>query len=209
MRRGDNLAGLIAAASPAPISNADALVVAHKVVSKAEGRTRALSEVRAGERALTLAAEHGKDARVVQVILDESAEILRADGGRFICLTHHGMVCANAGVDASNTSGDDEVVLLPLDPDESARALREALHEHTGARPAVLISDSFGRAWRLGQTDVAIGAAGFNPLDDWRGREDSRGRELSATMIAVADSAAAAADLARTKDGRADTQASR
>ena len=202
IREGDDLARLISGACPTPISSTDTLVVAHKVVSKAEGRTRALSEVRPGERALALAGEHGKDARVVQVILDESAEILRADAGRLICQTHHGLVCANAGVDASNTASDDEVVLLPLDPDRSARAMRDALHAETGAWPAVLISDSFGRAWRLGQTDVAIGAAGISPLEDWRGREDSRGRKLSATMIAVADSTAAAADLARTKDGR-------
>ena len=115
-----------------------------------------------------------------------------------ICETRHGFVCANAGVDRSNTGDRDEIVLLPEDPDASARSLRSALD----ARPAVVVADSFGRAWRLGQTDVALGAAGLVPLDDWRGREDSAGRPLEATEIAVADAVAAAADLARAKDSR-------
>ena len=172
------------------------------MVSKAEGRLRRLSDVEPGERARSLAAEHGKDPRVVQVVLDESAMLLRAERGVLICETHHGYVCANAGVDASNTAAPGEVVLLPPDPDGSARGLRGRIGELTGARPAVVVADSFGRAWRLGQTDVAIGAAGLVPLDDWRGRRDASGRELRATAIAVADSIAAAADLARAKDSR-------
>jgi coenzyme F420-0:L-glutamate ligase/coenzyme F420-1:gamma-L-glutamate ligase len=136
------------------------------------------------------------------VVLDESAELLRASHGVLICVTRHGFVCANAGVDASNAGGADELILLPLDPDESARRLRERIGELRGVRPAVIVSDSFGRPWRLGQTDVAIGAAGLEPLDDWAGRVDAAGRELHATAIAVADSIAAAADLARTKDSR-------
>jgi coenzyme F420-0:L-glutamate ligase / coenzyme F420-1:gamma-L-glutamate ligase len=177
------------------------LVVAQKVVSKAEGRLRRLSEVEPGERAKALAAEHRKDARLVQVVLDESAEILRAVDGRLICVTRHGLVCANAGVDQSNASGDgDELVLLPVDPDRSAAALRTGIEAARGVRPAVVIADSFGRAWRLGQTDVAIGAAGLTPLDQWIGRSDGFGRELRVTSIAVADSIAAAADLARAKD---------
>ncbi len=116
--------------------------------------------------------------------------------------TRHGYICANAGVDQSNTSAPDELVLLPLDPDASARRLRASLAELTGARPAVIVSDSFGRPWRVGQTDVAIGVAGMVPVDDWRGRHDAAGRELRATAIAVADSIAAAADLARAKDSR-------
>ena len=170
--------------------------VAHKVVSKAEGRLRRLDEVEPGSRAAALASAHGKDARMVQVVLDESAEVLRAERGVLICVTRHGFVCANAGVDASNAP-EGEVVLLPLDPDDSARRLRARIAELRGVRPAVVISDSFGRAWRVGQTDVAIGAAGVVAVDDWRGRLDSEGRELRATAIAVADSLAGAADLTR------------
>ncbi|HYI36856.1 MAG TPA: coenzyme F420-0:L-glutamate ligase [Thermoleophilaceae bacterium] len=195
VREGDDLAALLAAS--AEFAAGDVLVVAHKVVSKAEGRVRDLATVEPGERARDLAGEHGKDARLVQVVLDESAELLRAHHGVLICLTRHGFVCANAGVDRSNAPGDDHVVLLPADPDASARALRAALP----GRPAVVVADSFGRAWRVGQTDVAIGAAGLAPLDDWRGKRDSRGRELEATEIAVADAVAGAADLARVKDG--------
>ncbi len=177
-------------------------MLAHKIVSKAEGRLRRLGDVEPGERARDLAAEHDKDARAVQVVLDETATLLRAERGVLICETHHGYVCANAGVDASNSADPDELVLLPLDPDASARGLRARIGELRGVRPAVIVSDSFGRAWRLGQTDVAIGAAGIAPLDDWRGRQDYSGRELRATAIAVADSIAAAADLARAKDSR-------
>jgi coenzyme F420-0:L-glutamate ligase / coenzyme F420-1:gamma-L-glutamate ligase len=175
--------------------------VAHKVVSKAEGRLRILSDVEPGERARALAVEHRKDPRLVQVVLDESAEVIRAVGGTLICVTHHGFVCANAGVDQSNASGEDGgVVLLPERPDRSAAALRSGIEAARGVRPAVVIADSFGRAWRLGQTDVAIGAAGLVPLDQWIGRADAFGRELQVTSIAVADSIAAAADLARAKD---------
>ena len=178
------------------------MVVAHKVVSKAEGRTRMLDEVEPSERARQLAEEHGgKDARLVQAVLDESAEILRAAGGTLVCVTHHGFVCANAGVDQSNASeAPGQLVLLPEDPDGSARRLRDGLEAALGVRPAVVIADSFGRAWRLGQTDVAIGAAGLVPLDQWIGRSDGFGRKLRVTSIAVGDSIAAAADLARAKD---------
>jgi coenzyme F420-0:L-glutamate ligase/coenzyme F420-1:gamma-L-glutamate ligase len=177
------------------------LVVAHKVVSKAEGRVRRMSEVEPGERARALAAEHRKDARLVQAVLDESAELLRAVDGTLICVTRHGLVCANAGVDQSNASGEgDELVLLPDDPDASAAALRSGVEAALGVRPAIVVTDSFGRAWRLGQTDVAIGAAGLVPLDQWIGRSDAFGRGLHVTSIAVADSIAAAADLARAKD---------
>lgn len=176
-------------------------MVAHKVVSKAEGRVRRLDEIEPGERARELAAEHRKDARLVQAVLDESAELLRAVDGTLICVTYHGFVCANAGVDQSNASGEGgELVLLPEDPDASARALRSGIEAARGLRPAVVIADSFGRAWRLGQTDVAVGAAGLVPLDQWIGRSDAFGRELRVTSIAVADSIAAAADLARAKD---------
>jgi coenzyme F420-0:L-glutamate ligase/coenzyme F420-1:gamma-L-glutamate ligase len=199
---GDDLAAAVAAAAPPDLGDGDVLVIAHKVVSKAEGRVRSLDEIAPGERALELAAEHGKDARLVQAVLDESAELLRAHEGVFICATRHGFVCANAGVDQSNASRPGELVLLPVDPDESARRLRAALGAALGVRPAVVISDSFGRPWRLGQTDVAIGAAGLTVLDDWSGRPDAYGRDLRVTSIAIADAAAAAADLARAKDER-------
>jgi coenzyme F420-0:L-glutamate ligase/coenzyme F420-1:gamma-L-glutamate ligase len=177
------------------------VVVAHKVVSKAEGRLRRLEEIQPGERARRLAEDHGKDARLVQAVLDESAEVLRAAGGTLVCVTRHGFVCANAGVDQSNASEEaGELVLLPEDPDGSARRLRAGIEAALGVRPAVVIADSFGRAWRLGQTDVAIGAAGIVPLDQWIGRADGFGRELRVTSIGVADSIAAAADLARAKD---------
>jgi coenzyme F420-0:L-glutamate ligase/coenzyme F420-1:gamma-L-glutamate ligase len=202
VRPGDDLAALIAAAAPPDLDAGDVLVVAHKVVSKAEGRVVRLAEVTAGERAVELGTLQGKDPRAVQVVLDESVEVLRAERAVMICETRHGFVCANAGVDASNAGAPDELVLLPLDPDASARALRARLEDLRGVRPAVIVADSFGRAWRLGQTDVAIGAAGLAPLDDWRGRVDSAGREMRATVIAVADSIAGAADLARAKDSR-------
>ena len=198
---GDDLAALIVERLRAPLADGDVIVIAHKVVSKAEGCIRALNDVQPGERALELAAQLDKDPRQVQVILDNTREVLRASHGVLICVTHHGFVCANAGVDASNVPGDDLVVTLPLDPDRSARSIRERLRELTGAAPAVVITDSFGRAWRHGQCDVTIGCAGIAPLEDWRGRTDAAGRELKATWIAVADELAAAADLARSKDG--------
>jgi coenzyme F420-0:L-glutamate ligase / coenzyme F420-1:gamma-L-glutamate ligase len=193
---------MVAAAAPEDLTSGDVLVVAHKVVSKSEGRVRRLADIEPGEQARALAVEHRKDPRLVQAVLDESAELLRARDGVLICVTRHGWVCANAGVDHSNTSGDDELVLLPEDPDASARRLRGGVELALGRRPAVVISDSFGRPWRLGQTDVAIGAAGLAPLDAWRGRPDAYGRELRVTEIAIADAVAATADLARTKDSR-------
>jgi len=190
---GDDLAALLAEVA-AP-QTGEVLVVAHKVVSKAEGRVRELAAVEPGPRARELAAEHGKDPRLVQIVLDQTAALLRADHGVLICETHHGLICANAGVDQSNVP-EGHAVLLPEDPDRSARELRARLP----GRPAVVISDSFGRAWRLGQVDVAIGAAGLAALDDWRGHTDAHDRELRATVLAIADAVAAAADLARRKD---------
>ena len=201
---GNEPAALVAAALARPgapaLERGAVLVVAHKLVSKAEGRTRSLSSVTVSARAAELAARLGKRPRHVQVVLDETREVRRADHGVLICETHRGFVCANAGVDASNTSDDDTVILLPSDPDGSARRLRAGLRERTGSAPAVIVTDSFGRAWRRGQCDVAIGCAGLAPLEDWRGRADRRGRALRATHIAVADELAAAADLARGKD---------
>jgi coenzyme F420-0:L-glutamate ligase/coenzyme F420-1:gamma-L-glutamate ligase len=217
VRPGDDLAALILAALDGePPRDGQLLALAHKVVSKAEGALVDLAEIQPSERALALAADAaaegggpGKDPRAIQVVLDESVELLRAERGVLICRTRHGFVCANAGVDASNSGSSDRLVLLPRDPDASARAIRARLREllpigpaGEPAAPAVLISDSFGRAWRHGQLDVAIGLAGLQPLDDWRGLTDARGMELQATWLAVADAAAAAADLARAKDSR-------
>src|SRR5205823_10969797 len=154
VRPGDDLGALVAGAAPGDLGDGDVLVLAQKVVSKAEGRVVRLADVVPGERARALADEHDKDPRAVQVVLDESAEVLRAERGVLICETRHGFVCANAGVDASNTAEAGEVVLLPEDPDASARTLRARVAELRGVRPAVIVSDSFGRAWRLGQTDV-------------------------------------------------------
>jgi coenzyme F420-0:L-glutamate ligase/coenzyme F420-1:gamma-L-glutamate ligase len=200
VRPGDDLAELIVHRLERPLPPGEVVVVAHKAVSKAEGRIRRLAEIEPTPRALELAAEHGKDPRHVQAILDETRELVRAARGVLICETHHGFVCANAGIDASNVPGEDSIVMLPSDPDRSARELRARLQELTGARLGVVITDSFGRAWRIGQCDVAIGAAGVRVLEDWRGRSDAHGRELHATQIAVADQLAAVADLARAKD---------
>jgi coenzyme F420-0:L-glutamate ligase / coenzyme F420-1:gamma-L-glutamate ligase len=212
VRAGEDLATLIVRAleSEPPggerqavgLRDGQVVVIAHKVVSKAEGAVVALADVEPSERARKLAAAHGKDARAVQIVLDESREIVRAANGVLICRTRHGFVCANAGVDASNAADADSLIVLPRDPDASARRLRARLRDLTGAAPAVLIADSFGRAWRHGQCDIAIGCAGMAPLEDWRGRSDSAGMELRATWIAVADAVAATADLARAKDSR-------
>jgi coenzyme F420-0:L-glutamate ligase/coenzyme F420-1:gamma-L-glutamate ligase len=180
----------------------DVLVIAHKAVSKAEGRIRALAEVTPSERALELAEALEKDPRLVQVVLDESRAVIRAAHGVLVTETHHGFICANSGVDASNVAGEDTVLMLPQDPDASARRFRARVAELSGVTPGVVITDSFGRAWRTGQSDVAIGIAGVRPLEDWRGGRDAYGRELRATIIAVADQLAATADLARRKDGQ-------
>lgn len=192
------------ASGPAPeaFRAGDILVVAHKAISKREGRVRELGDVEPSPEALEVAARVDKDPRHVQVILDDAREVIRAVPGVLIVETRHGFVCANAGVDASNVPGEGRVVLLPLDPDRSARELRARIAELTGVAPGVIVTDSFGRAWRSGQVDVAIGCAGIVALDDWRGGHDANGRELHATVIAVADELAAAADLARGKDAQ-------
>ena len=194
MQAGDDLAALIAA----DVRDGDVVVIAQKVVSKAEGRVVALADVVPSERAVALANGFDKDPRLVQVVLDESVDVIRASHGVLICETRHGFVCANAGVDVSNSGDEGVAILLPLDPDASARRIRSALEAKVG----VVISDSFGRPWRLGVTDVAIGAAGIRVLDDWRGRADADGRALQATEVAIADQLASAADLARAKDSR-------
>jgi coenzyme F420-0:L-glutamate ligase/coenzyme F420-1:gamma-L-glutamate ligase len=193
---GMNLGELIA--THAEPRDGDVVVIAQKAVSKAEGRVHRLSSVKPGTEARRLAAKLEKDPALVELILEESTEVLRAERGILITETHHGFVCANAGIDSSNLPEAGTVCLLPEDPDASARRIRTEIT----AAVAVVIADSFGRAWRLGQTEVAIGCAGLIPLDDWRDRTDSHGRKLEATMIAVADEAAAAADLVRSKDSR-------
>jgi coenzyme F420-0:L-glutamate ligase/coenzyme F420-1:gamma-L-glutamate ligase len=209
------------------LAEGDVVAISQKIVSKAEGRVRRLSSVLPGAEARKLAAVTGKEPALVELILEESREVLRADErGVLIVETKHGFVCANAGIDSSNLPDPDTVCLLPDDPDASARTIRSEITSalagdpgvgvaghsarkasadpHTRVPPtiAVVISDSFGRAWRLGQAEVAIGCAGLAPLDDWRGRPDAGGRPLEATLIAVADEAAAAADLVRDKANR-------
>jgi coenzyme F420-0:L-glutamate ligase/coenzyme F420-1:gamma-L-glutamate ligase len=194
---GAALGELIAAS--AALEDGDVVVVSQKIVSKAEGRVRRLSSVLPGGEARRLAAVLGKEPALVELILEESKEVLRAERGVLIVETRHGFVCANAGIDSSNLPEPDTVCLLPEDPDASARRIGAELHAAAGATVGVIVSDSFGRAWRLGQAEVAIGCAGIAPLDDWRGRSDTAGRELEATQIAIADEAAAAADLVRDK----------
>jgi coenzyme F420-0:L-glutamate ligase / coenzyme F420-1:gamma-L-glutamate ligase len=192
------LGELIAAGTE--LEDGDVVVVSQKVVSKAEGRVRSISSAIPGAEARKLAAVLGKDPALVELILSQTREVLRAEGSVLITETHHGFVCANAGVDNSNLPDPHTVCLLPEDPDASARRIRAELRAASGvAELAVIVADSFGRAWRLGQAEVAIGCAGISPLDDWRGRADAAGRRLEATMIAIADEAAAAADLVRDK----------
>jgi coenzyme F420-0:L-glutamate ligase / coenzyme F420-1:gamma-L-glutamate ligase len=202
VREGDELGALIVGAAGRAgvgLADADVLVISQKVVSKAEGRVRSLAGTVPGERARELASELGKDPRLVELILGESRRIVRAERGVLIVETRSGWVCANAGIDASNVPGEDAVTLLPQDADASARRLRDELAAAGGVRPAVIVADSFGRPWRLGQTDVAIGCAGVLPLDAWRGRMDREGRALAVSAPAMADELAGAADLVRDK----------
>jgi coenzyme F420-0:L-glutamate ligase/coenzyme F420-1:gamma-L-glutamate ligase len=195
IRDGDDLAALIAA--HAELGDGDVLVVAQKVVSKAEGRVVRLEDVEPSDEARALAA--GEDPRRLEVILRESARLVRTRPPLVIAETRHGLVCASAGVDSSNAPEPGTVVLLPEDPDASAARLRERLRELTGVEAGVIVSDSFGRPWRQGTVDVAIGASGISPLLDLTGERDPAGYELHATVIAVADELAAAAELAMGK----------
>ena len=197
IRKGDNLAELVVAAaekSRLRFEDGDILVVAQKVVSKAEGRVVSLETVTPSIKAQELAAELKKEARAVELVLQESRRILRRERV-LIAETHHGFVCANAGIDHSNVPGEDMVTLLPRDPDESAEKLAAGLRKRTGKRIAVIISDTFGRPWRLGLTNVAIGAEGLPVLVDLRGTYDREGKPLTSTVLAVADELAAAAGL--------------
>jgi coenzyme F420-0:L-glutamate ligase/coenzyme F420-1:gamma-L-glutamate ligase len=195
VRPGDDLPELITRAVGESLRPGDVLVVTHKIVSKAEGRLVDLRAVEPSALAKGFAARYGRDPRQIEVVLRESRRIVRMERGLIIAETHHGFVCANAGVDASNVPGDDTVCLLPLDPDASAAGLREALAVMTGSDLAVIVSDSFGRAWRDGITNVAIGVSGMNPLADYRGERDPHGYPLEASVLAVADELAASSEL--------------
>jgi coenzyme F420-0:L-glutamate ligase/coenzyme F420-1:gamma-L-glutamate ligase len=196
VRPGDDLAALVAARIE--LADDDVVVVAQKVVSKAEGRLVRLDELEPSPEALARALD-GRDPRELEAVLRETRRIVRERPPLVIAETRHGFVCASAGVDHSNAPDGDTLVLLPVDPDESARRLRAGLAELSGRRVAVIVSDSFGRPFRNGTTDVAIGVAGLAPLLDLRGTADRGGRELRSTQVAVADELAAAADLARSK----------
>jgi coenzyme F420-0:L-glutamate ligase/coenzyme F420-1:gamma-L-glutamate ligase len=195
VRPGDDLGALVAEAVEAILRSGDVLVVTHKVMSKAEGRLVDLGTVEPSALAKGYAARWGKDPRQIEVVLRESRRVVRMDRGIVISETHHGFVCANAGVDASNVPGEDTVCLLPADPDASAARLRQALARRLGVEAPVVVSDSFGRAWRFGITDIAIGVSGMHPLADYRGRKDPHGFPLEASVLAIADELAAAAEL--------------
>ncbi|MGH7332166.1 MAG: coenzyme F420-0:L-glutamate ligase [Candidatus Rokuibacteriota bacterium] len=196
VRPGDNLASLVVDATirqATPLVSGDLLVVGQKIVSKAEGRLLRLDAVTPSVVAQTMAAGLGRDPRLVEIILRESRRVVRMDRGVLITETHHGWVCANAGVDQSNVDAD-TVALLPEDCDRSARDLRDAIRLRTGAEVAVLIADTFGRPWREGLTNVAVGLSGFVPLRSYLGELDAAGRPLQATIIAIADELAGAAE---------------
>jgi coenzyme F420-0:L-glutamate ligase/coenzyme F420-1:gamma-L-glutamate ligase len=195
VRTGDDLSRMISGAVARDLRQGDVLVVTHKIVSKAEGRLVDLRTVEPSTLAKGFATRYGKDPRQIEVVLRESRRVVRMDRGIIISETHHGFVCANAGVDASNVPGDHTVCLLPVDPDASAARLRDALARDPGVDVAVVISDSFGRAWRHGITDVAIGVAGMDPVADYRGLNDPHGYPMEASVLAVADELAAAAEL--------------
>jgi len=198
IRPDDDLVGLLLDSlghSHERLTAGDVVVVAQKVVSKSEGRLVRLADVVPGERALAMAQESGKDPRQLEVVLSETKQILRWERGVLIVETHHGFVCANAGVDRSNAGAPDTVVLLPVDPDASATRLRDELASRAHVTVAVVITDTFGRAWREGHTNVAIGIAGLPALKRYVGQRDPEGYELRVTEIAMADEIAAAAEL--------------
>jgi len=197
VRAGDDVAALIADAAGVAggLASGDVVVVTQKIVSKAEGRLVDLATVEPSPFARQLADAHGKDARHVEVVLRESRRIVKMDRGVLISETHHGYVCANAGVDASNVPGEHVLALLPVDPDASAERIRQGLLARLGAVVGVVISDTFGRVWRMGQTNVAIGVAGLQPLVSYVGQRDAYGYDLRVTQLAAADEIAAAAEL--------------
>lgn len=200
---GDSIGALIGAACARQgieLSNDDVLVVAQKIISKAEGRVVRLDDVKPSKRARQLGQELDKEAELVEVILGESRKVIRTGGRALIVETHHGFVCANAGVDQSNV-GLGQVALLPQDPDRSAREIRDHILRRTQKQVGVIVSDSFGRAWRVGTVDVAVGVAGMKSIKDERGLQDRHGYQLKAAVAAVADEIASAAELVMGKRG--------
>jgi len=198
VRPGDDLAGTIMAAleqQGQPLAHRDILVVTQKIVSKAEGRIVNPDTYQPSHMAEMAAAQGHKDARYYEVVLRESRRVVKMDRGVLVTETHHGLICANAGVDESNVAGGRTVMLLSTDPDALARGLRAAIRERAGADVAVIISDSFGRPWREGQVNIAIGVAGIAPLTDYAGQQDGYGYTMSASILAVADELASAAEL--------------
>lgn len=202
---GDDLSSMILAAANASgvgIRSGDVVVVAQKVVSKAEGAIRRLSHTTATPKAIELAERIGKDPRMVQIVMDESVRVVRAVPGVLIVETRHGLICANAGVDASNVPGDDSVTTLPVDPDASADRIRAGLEAAVNGHVAVIVSDSFNRPWREGSMNVAIGVSGLEPLVDLRGSADDHGRVLASTLVSLADEMASAAQIVMGETGR-------
>ena len=198
VRPGEDIATIILdalARQDLPLADSDVLVVTQKIVSKAEGRIVDPADVEPSHIAQMAAVQGKKDARYYEVVLRESRRIVKMDRGVLVTETHHGLICANSGVDESNVAGGQMVTLLPIDPDGSAAALREALHQRVGAETAVIISDTFGRPWREGQVNVAIGVAGLAPLADYAEQQDGYGYTMHASLIAVADELASAAEL--------------
>ena len=202
IRLGDNLGEIVVTAANkqgVQLKNDDVVVVAQKIVSKAEGRFVSLGDVKPSAKARRIAGAMKKDPRHIEVILRETKRVVRQRGAHLIVETRHSLVCANAGVDKSNVEGEDVVTLLPMNPDSSARRIRKQIRESAGKVISVIVSDTFGRPWRLGQTNVAIGLSGMRPLIDYRGTKDMFGYPLSVTRMAVADELAAAAELIMNK----------
>jgi len=205
VKPGDSIADQIVEAAKAEsveIQSNDIIVIAQKIVSKAEGNLIDLLTVHPSSLAETIAKTSGKDPRHVEVILRESTSIVRMRGPHLIVETAHGFVCANAGVDRSNVGKEDSVVLLPKDPDKSAKMIQRRITQLTGVNVGIIISDTFGRAWRNGQVNVAIGVAGLSPIVDYRGTQDMFGNQLNVTQIAMADELASAAELVMRKSDR-------
>ena len=205
IRPGDDLSWMIASATETQnlkLADGDVIVVAQKIVSKAEGRLVNLESVTPSKLAQEIAFKQGRDPRLIEVVLSESANIIRMDAHVLVTETKHGFICANAGVDRSNVAGKDWVALLPVAPDDSALMLKTRLAERLKVNVAVIITDTFGRPWREGLTNVAIGVAGMKPLKDFRGQHDDHGKELSATVLAVADEIAASTGLLMRKTAR-------
>ena len=202
IKEGDNVADhIVKAAKEEQIefANGDVIVVAQKIISKAEGGVVHLKSVTPSQKAEEIAKVSGKDPRHVEVILQESAKIIRSQGAHLIVKTRHGFICANAGVDKSNVEDSDTITVLPIDGDKSAREIRQKIRDLTGADVGVIISDTFGRAWRIGQVNVAVGVDGLRPIIDYRGQKDMFGYVLNVTQMAVADELASAAELVMKK----------